>query len=168
MLSGGGKRRENMENAIKRISQVGLVVRNREEAMAGFEKYLGIPQDAWDVNDAENIPGLEINGKPGTLNIHIAIVTFDNKFEIELIQPIGEGPFMDYLNEHGPGVHHFAMVMPDKNARIHELVKEFEDDGMHRWIHARMADIPDGIDFMYIDAREKMGAMIEMYNEPRD
>ena len=157
-----------MKDAIKRISQVGLVVRNREEAMAGFEKYLGIPQDAWNVLDAENIPGLEINGKPGTLNIHIAIVTFENKFEIELIQPVGEGPFMDHLNEHGPGVHHFAMVMPDQNARIQELVDEFEADGIHKWIHSRMKDVPDGMDFMYMDARETMGAMIEMYNEPRD
>ena len=35
-----------MTDRLKRISQVGLVVNNREEAIAGFEKYLGCDGDA--------------------------------------------------------------------------------------------------------------------------
>lgn len=60
------------------------------------------------------------------------------------------------------------MVMPDKNARIQELMDQMQGDGIKPWIHAKMVDIPDGMDFTYMDARETMGAMIEMYNEPRE
>ena len=31
-----------------------------------------------------------------------------------------------------------------------------------------MPEVPNGMDFMYMDARETMGAIIEMYNEPRE
>ncbi len=158
-----------MNDKLKRISQVGIIVKNREEAIEGFEKYLGIPKEDWNITDTENFPPLEVNGVKGVpLNIHIAIVTFDNGFEIELIEPIGEGPFMDHLREHGPGVHHFAMVMPDKNARFQELADLMQEGGIKPWIHAKMIDIPGGMDFTYMDAREQMGCIIEMYNEPRE
>lgn len=155
-----------MNDKLKRISQVGIIVKDREEAIKGYEKYLGISN--WECMDAENIPNLVIDGKPGRLNIHIAIATMDNGFEIELIQPVGEGKFMDYLKEHGPGVHHFAIVLPDKNARFQELADTMAADGIFPWIHAKMADVPEGMDFTYMDARETMGGIIEMYNEPRE
>lgn len=155
---------------IKRITQVGMVVRNREQAMEYFDKYLGINE--WEVTDCEKIPveetGLEVDGKPGSLNMHIAIATMENGFELEIIEPIGPCPYMDYLNEHGPGVHHFAIVMPDRNARFQALMDEMNADGINTWVHAKMTKVPGGMDFAYMDAREQMGAMIEMYNEPRD
>ena len=40
--------------------------------------------------------------------IQVGIVTDDEHMEIELIQPLSDGVFMDWLKEHGTGIHHLA------------------------------------------------------------
>lgn len=158
-----------MNEKLKRISQVGIVVKDREKAMEQFGKFLGI--ENWDVTNAEELPvPLEVDGKEAKLPLHIAIATMDNGFEIELIEPIGEGPYMTWLKEHGPGVHHFAIILPDKNARMKVLRDEMIAEGGKVWTHAKMIGVPEGegMDFTYVDMRESMGSIIEMYNEPRE
>ena len=158
-----------MNKKLKRISQVGIIVKEREKAMEQYGKFFGI--EKWDVMNAEELPvPMEVDGKEGKLPLHLAIATMDNGFEIEIIQPIGECAYMTWLKEHGPGVHHFAVVLPDKNARFKELHDAMIADGGKVWTHAKMLGLPEGegMNFTYMDMRDSMGAIIEMYDEPRE
>lgn len=159
-----------MKNRVKRIAQVGMIVENADLAMQMYEKYFGI--SGWEPFDMNTIPvDLLIDEKPGKLNIRGAIAQTPNGVELELIEPVGEGVFMDHLREHGPGVHHFAVIMPNKNEDFHDLMEEIQADGNKPWVHARMPE-PEGdgprMDFAYLDLRRDMGSIIEVYNEPRE
>ncbi len=159
-----------MKCKINRVSQVGIIVRDLEKAIQNFEKYLGVTE--WDCFDTtlEEFPPLLINDSPGKLNIKGAIKTFPDRFEIELIQPVGEGPYMDYLVNHGPGVHHFAIMTPERNRLFREILDQQEKEGKKLWIHAKQLDGVEGecMDFAYLDLIEEMGSIVEIYNESRD
>ena len=157
-----------MDQIISRVSQVGIIVADIEEAKKNFEKYLGVTE--WDCFDGEHLPPLLVDEKPGKLNIKGAITTFPDRFEIELIEPTGEGPYMDHLREHGPGVHHFAIITGNKNDKYQDMMNLITSEGKHPWIHARQADCApgEGMDFTYLDLRNEMGSIVEIYNEPKD
>lgn len=157
-----------MDGNVRKVSQVGIIVNDRETAIRNFEKYLGVTE--WSLFDGEHLPPLLINEAEGKLNIKGAIHVFENQFEIELIEPTGEGPYMDYLKKHGPCVHHFAIYTPDHNGKFRDLMKKIEEEGKTPWIHAQQRDCKEreGMDFAYLDLRKEMGSIIEIYNEPRD
>lgn len=158
-----------MGKVIKRISQVGVIVRDLDRAIAAFSEDFGVTQ--WNTFNAnEDFGELVVNGNPGLLNIRGAITNELDGFEIELIQPIGDGPYADYLAEHGPGVHHFAVILPDNPAGFRKIMDRENAAGRLPWVHAHMAEGKPGerMDFAYIDRREDMGAIMEIYNENRE
>jgi len=158
-----------MNDKLNRINQVGIIVTDREKAIAQFEKYFGI--DNWKLTNFEDLPiPVEFEGKVQKMPLHVAIADMGNGFEIEVIQPMGECSYMTWLKEHGPGVHHFAAILPNQNAGFKELRDEMLADGGKIWTHAHMVGLPEGegMDFTYMDMRESMGSIIEMYNEKKD
>lgn len=157
-----------MEKLVKRIAQVGVIVRDLDTAVQAFEDDFGL--DGWDIFDAnEGFPDLLVDGEPGKLNIRGAITSV-NGMEIELLEPIGPGPFADWLEQHGPGVHHMAIIMPDKNAAFPMVMRREADNGRKPWIRAEMVEGEPGkkMDFAYLDRREDMGVILEIYNEDKE
>ena len=158
-----------MEKMLKRISQVGVLVRDLDRAMKAFADDFGITQ--WHQFDATKDFGqLLVDGKPGMLNIRGAITAELEGMEIELIEPVGEGAFADHLAKYGPGVHHFAVIMPDRNAGFRQVMDRELAAGRLPWIRAEMAEGEPGkkMDFAYIDRREDMGVIMELYNEDKE
>ncbi len=157
-----------MEKMLKRISQVGVLVRDLDQAMKGFAEDFGIQQ--WNVVDFDHFPPVKVNGKPGKLNIKAAITTEIDNVEIELIQPTGEGPFADHLEKFGPGVHHFAVIMPDKNEKFGQVMERELAAGRLPWLEAEMIEGEPGekMHFAYLDRREDMGVIMEVYDEARE
>lgn len=157
-----------MEKMVKRISQVGVLVRDLDQAMKGFTEDFGIKE--WNVLDFDKFPPLKVNGQPGKLNIKAAITTEIDNVEIELIQPTGEGPFADHLEKFGPGVHHFAVIMPDKNAKFGQVMERELAAGRLPWLEAEMIEGEPGekMHFAYLDRREDMGVIMEVYDEARE
>ena len=158
-----------MDKKIKRISQVGVIVSDLDRAIEAFRTDFGISE--WNVFDANQDFGeLLVDEKPGKLNIRGAITGELDGVEIELIQPTGEGPYADWLAEHGPGVHHFAVIMPDRNAGFQNIIEREKAAGRKPWVQARMAGGEPGerMDFAYLDRRADMGVIMEIYNENRE
>lgn len=158
-----------MEKALKRISQVGVIVEDLERAIRAFSEDFGIT--SWHTFDAtKDFGDLIVDGKPGMLNIRGAITAELEGMEIELIQPTGEGPFADHLKEHGPGVHHIAVIMPNKNAGFKDVMARELAAGRTPWIRAEMAEGEPGkkMDFAYLDRRKDMGVIMELYNEDKE
>lgn len=157
-----------MEKLVKRISQVGILVRDLEQAMKGFSEDFGVTE--WEVLDFKAFPPLKVNGQPGKLNIKAAITKEIDRIELELVQPTGEGPFADHLEKFGPGVHHFAIIMPDKNAKFGEVMARELAAGRLPWVEGEMLEGEPGekMHFAYLDRREDMGVILEVYDENRE
>lgn len=156
------------EKMLKRIAQVGVIVEDLETAIKAFSEDFGVSE--WNVFDANEMFGdLIVDGEPGKLNIRGAINT-EYGMEIELIQPIAEGTFMNWLKEHGPGVHHVAFTMPNKNANFDAVLKREYDHGRKPWIRAEMVEGEPGkkMNFAYLDRRADMGVIMEVYGEDKE
>ena len=90
------------------IFHLGIVVADLEKAIKIYTEELGYgPFERGGDNDFFKI--CSVNGEIGPgLPMNKAIYHGDN-YEIELIEPTCPSIFMDYLKEHGPGVHHVVL-----------------------------------------------------------
>ena len=152
---------------VKKICQGGFVVRNVQEAARHFQEDYGIGEWRFSCPD-EDLGELLINEKPGKFNLKVAMSNAMN-IELELMEPVGEGPYMDYLKEHGPGVHHIAVLMEDGRREVQEVLEREKAAGHPIFVHAEMAKGEPGrkMDCTCIDRRADMGAILEVYNEDR-
>ena len=153
------------EKVLKRMAQVGVIVEDLETAIKAFSEDFGVT-DWFRLDINETFGELLVDGKPDMLNVKVA-VNKDFGIEIELVQPTGEGKYMDWLREHGPGVHHMAFTMPDKNARFNEMIQRELNNGRQPWIQATEKTGEEGkkMNFAYLDRRADMGVIMEMYGE---
>lgn len=157
-----------MDRLMKKITQVGVVVRDLEKAIESFANDFGVTE--WNrFNGNESFGDVLVNGKLGKLNVLGAITSEFDGFEIELVQPIGPGPFMDYLEEKGPGIHHFAFLPPDWDKDYKKIINRETASGRKIWQEAEMKEGKHGekLHFAYVDRREDMGIIFEIYNEDR-
>ena len=95
----------------KRLMQIGIIVRNVDEAVANYEA-IGI--GPWEISTMDNsfppFDDLKIDGqKPAEMGpiIKTAMITIYG-LELELIEPIADTNYKKWLEEHGPGIHHVA------------------------------------------------------------
>ena len=153
------------EKELKRMAQVGVIVEDIDKAIEAFSNDFGVTEwNHLDIN--ETFGELLVDGEPAMLNIKVAINT-EFGIEIELVQPTGEGKYMDWLREHGPGVHHMAFTMPNKNAKFDEFIQREFDNGRTPWIRAteKCGEPGQKMNFAYLDRRADMGVILEMYGE---
>ena len=95
----------------RRVAQIGLMVRNIEEASAAWAKLLGCDVPKWHWTDGYDKARTEFRGKPTPARAKLAFFHLDN-LDIELIEP-DEQPstWRAWLDEHGEGLHHIAFVI---------------------------------------------------------
>ena len=106
-----------MEAQFKALMQIGIIVKNLEEAVKQDET-MGI--GPWEISAMNNtIPpfdDLKFDGKEletkGDI-IKTAMITCFG-LELELIEPVApETAYYKWLEEHGPGIHHVAFDVRD-------------------------------------------------------
>lgn len=146
----------------KRLMQIGIIVRNVEEAVANYEA-IGI--GPWEISVMDNsfppFDDLRIDGrepvKKGPI-IKTAMITIYG-LELELIEPIAETNYKKWLEEHGPGIHHVAF---DTETPYEQLLEHWkEENGKDPWVRGQA--IHEIMDFSYLDLREEMGLIVECY-----
>lgn len=93
----------------------------------------------------------------GTLTCRAALGWADRQYVVEVIQPIG-----------GSADIYSAFLPVDDSPRLHHVAMRTDDwDGLHRQIQAKgwtiavEAHMPEGLKFMYIDARQQVGHYLE-------
>jgi methylmalonyl-CoA/ethylmalonyl-CoA epimerase len=95
---------------IKKISHVGVIVSNLDEALKVYEKIFGLKPQV--VKEA-------LEGK-----IRVAFIPVCDG-EIELIQPIDTNlPLSKFLQNHGAGIHHIALATDDIDLEIDRMKKQ--------------------------------------------
>jgi methylmalonyl-CoA/ethylmalonyl-CoA epimerase len=102
------------------INHVGLVVRNRDEALRRYQQSLGIgPFEMYD----RRITNMTVRGEPAppcTLRLGFANL---GTILFEVIEPV-EGPsivWKEFLDQHGEGLHHLGFVVPDLEGDLMKL-----------------------------------------------
>ena len=109
-----------------KLSQVGIVVKDMDKAIE-FLSSLGmgpfIPRFRPPVIEIR-----EGDKRIDSINIKL-MFTYWGDIEVELIQPLGEGPHMDFLNRTGGGIHHLGffgddLIGDNLEEEIDKLVKK--------------------------------------------
>lgn len=92
------------------IVQVGFVVRDIERAIAAFSRLFGAPEPEIIVTDPHESARTQYRGEPTEARAKLAFFPM-GPVSLELIEPVG-GPstWQEFLDEHGPGIHHIALM----------------------------------------------------------
>lgn len=138
-----------------KIIHLGIVVGNVEQSAAVYESRLGI--GPWEFQNAgEFFERMDVSGGKG-LKIKTAMFHGEG-YEIELIEPAGEGIYADWLKKHGPGLHHLKFETDDS---FETVVQEAEEiSGRPPYLDVKW---PDGRPLVsYADLQEECGLLIEV------
>ncbi len=142
---------------LKHMIQVGIVTDDLQASIKEFQKF-GF--DEWQPMpfDSTKLPGVLIDGGSDT-ELHMDIAVFnDENMEIELIQPLCEGVFMDWLKEHGTGIHHLAFRPV---GGYPAFMEDYEKYGYETLIDVSSPDGTKG--FTYLDTVKQLGFYAEIH-----
>jgi len=114
-----------VKNDLRNVVQIGIVVDNIERATEFWSKLLGVePPKIVETGPLEETK-MEFRRSPSGGRAKPTFIKLEN-IVIELIEPIG-GPstWGEFLEKHGPGIHHIAFDV----SKPEECLKELEDLG---------------------------------------
>ena len=140
-----------------RITQVAVVVKDLKATMKKYNEVLG--WGPWSVYEHKP-PVLHhtvLRGKPTPYTM-IGAEAHCNPIDFEILQPV-EGPsiYKEWLDEHGEGVHHIA-VMRATMDDAEETEDWFAKMGAPVMMEGR---IGDGIRFFYVDTQPMLKVIME-------
>lgn len=145
----------------KKMTQVGLIVDDIEEAAKAWSEFLGkdeVPR----INVAEGHESRPtvFRGDPSNAKARLAFFQLEN-ITIELIEPL-EGPstWREFLEEHGPGIHHVAFNVD----KMEHSVQLYGEAGIHEVQHGGWGTG----EYAYMDATSSLGLIIELLENYKD
>jgi methylmalonyl-CoA/ethylmalonyl-CoA epimerase len=96
-----------------RLDHVGIIVADLEKA-ADYLQSLGIgPFKAPHHFVREYVKLYNRPVDPADIELKIKMADIGGGVRVELIQPLGEGPWQEFLDTNGDGIHHLAFVTDD-------------------------------------------------------
>lgn len=142
------------------ILQVGIVVKDLDEAVKRYWHQYGIgPWAIYDFNP-KTVKEMIIHGKPAQYSMRLAM-TFVGNVEIELMEPKDDmSIYAEFLKEHGEGLHHLAVDTPGYN----QTVDFFEKKGLD----VLQGGLWETSRYSYFDTLNDLGFITEIYDEDPD
>ncbi len=140
--------------SLGRVVQVALVVRDVERVAENWARLLGVEKPKVIETEEWDKTHMVYRGAPSRGRAKLAFFEFEN-IVLELIEPLG-GPstWSEFLEKHGPGIHHIAFEVEDMGEGISKL----EGSGGEL---VQRGDFTGG-SYAYVDARATLGAIIEL------
>ena len=136
------------------VDQVGIVVRDLRVMAENLHRLLGIGPFRifeWPIEGVD--PESTYHGEPEEYRIRLGFAR-QGVTQIELIEPLeGKNIWSDFLDQNGPGIHHFRIVVSDFDKKV----IEFEEAGFKiiasgtgahigsEWVYFDTADLLNGI-----------------------
>lgn len=110
----GGSIPDHENDSDVTVPQVSVVVRDLEEGMQLYAD--AFDWKVWTVLDFRDLKHNQslVRGRPADYAIRVAI-TRAGGVDFELIEPLGPSPYQEFLDEHGPGLHHIQCVSPTRD-----------------------------------------------------
>jgi methylmalonyl-CoA/ethylmalonyl-CoA epimerase len=133
------------------IIQVGILVRDVEEAAKKLEKLIGI--GPFQILEPE-YRDLTLHGRPARFKIRIALAKA-GPIQIELMQPLsGETIYDEYARRKGYGLHHLAIRAENMDESITEMKA--------RGFKVIQSGNRPGTKWAYLDTEEQTGIIFEL------
>ena len=143
------------EPVFNETMQLGIVVRDLEEAVRRYEDDYGIGPWQFARIDLGAANDYREHGEPAERSNRIAMATVGGVMW-ELIEPLGEdGIYARFLAEKGEGVHHVAVATPDFDETVARA--ERKDGLMLSCKHS-------GVDIAYLDTQHDLGVVLEVFS----
>ena len=141
-----------------KIFHLGVVVRDLEKAVKIYKEEMGY--GPFEMGDGEFFADKMINGKIGAgLPMETATYRGDG-YEIELIEPKGPSVYQDFLEKHGPGVHHVILKTEESYEDVLAMAQKVS--GRKPALEVKF---PDGTPIVaYADMKEEAGILLEIGN----
>lgn len=146
-----------MEQKYGKCLHLGIVVADMKKAVEIFEIEMGV--GPWEISEhAPFFADKKVNDGIG-MDFAGAIFRKDG-YEIELIEPIGPSIYMDFLKEHGPGVHHVMLDTKEHYTKTLEMAERVS--GRKPALSVRFPD--DTPIVFYADMLKEIGLLLEVGN----
>jgi catechol 2,3-dioxygenase-like lactoylglutathione lyase family enzyme len=140
------------------VVQVSVVVPDLEAAMQTYVEEYGIgPWGIYEFNP-ETVRHMHERGQPVECSWRLALADA-GRLQWELIEPLDEHSiYARFLAEHGKGVHHVGVAVPDYAAAIGEL------EGRGREVV--FGGEYNGVTFAYLETDSDLGVVTEIFSAP--
>ena len=150
-----GSEYPRMDTKGKKIGQIGIVVQDAARTARRYSEIFGIgPWVFLDIHPTDLI----LHDKPRVeeCGIRLALAHL-GKIQFELLQPMyGPSTHMEFLQEHGEGVHHLSFGMVEDHDEIVSALNETE-------IGIEMQGILGGaLTFTYLATQKELGTILEV------
>lgn len=107
------------------------------------------------------MPDLGLRGEPASYEMNIAL--WGEGPQIELIEPVrGPSIYHEWLEQHGPGLHHIGMYVEDLDVGLTEMARDGHEPV--QWGRG-YGETGDG-GFAYFDTRDLFGIYTELIEIP--
>ncbi len=142
----------------EKIIRIGVL---SEDVYATVEHYKNFGFKNWKIEhfDSNQIPVMAMKDSGNNKELRFIGAMYDDEhIHMEVLQPLSEGVFMDWLKEHGTGVYHIEMK-PAGDARA--FIKECREKGYESCLDVSFKDGEFG--FTYFDTFKLMGFNVEVH-----
>jgi methylmalonyl-CoA/ethylmalonyl-CoA epimerase len=105
------------------LDQIGIVVHDLSAVTQELTRLFGIGPFRifeWPLEGVD--PQATYHGQPANFRLLLAFATV-GKIQIEIVQPLeGQNIYSDFLRDHGPGLHHFRLTVPEFEQGVAALI----------------------------------------------
>lgn len=106
------------------VTQIGIIVKDINQAAQKYASFLGLPLPAIVETDGLEKSQATFRGKPCPARAKLAFFKVGQTLDIELIEPDGQpSVWQEFLDTKGEGVHHIAFGIKDTAAHTEKLEK---------------------------------------------
>jgi methylmalonyl-CoA/ethylmalonyl-CoA epimerase len=150
-----------IEGVLGRVDQIGIVVRELERAVERWARFVGgTPWRIWTYGP-HMLKAQDYRGQEAAFEMRVALSA--STPQVELIEPLsGPSLYHDWLDAHGPGLHHLGAFEPDLPSGIQRMrAHGFE---------VLQSGTGHGLDgdggFAYFDTIREIGLILELIEVP--
>jgi hypothetical protein len=152
------------EMGLPKIRQIGIVVKDLNEAMKKYHTLLGVGPFRGFVVDSNDLPGITYRGKPADYQVRLAMAQVGD-YSIELIDNRrGENSYTEFFSKHGEGVHHFGIFPNHYEAAYNRLAEQGYTHLQGGPIYGKNRNGK----FDYFETEKDFGVILELLDVPED
>lgn len=147
-----------MKKTFGRVIHLGIVVEDLHAAVKLYEEEFHITP--WEISEhADFFRDKLVNGKTGV--DFASAIHRDDGYELELIAPVGPSVYRDWLEKHGPGIHHVKFETDETYQGLLEKAERISGRPPYLEI-----TFPDGRPIVaYADLQKEAGLLVEISGE---
>ena len=145
------------------IAQVSIVVEDIRETIRRYNDQYGIGPWALLHFSGDNTTDMVVNGRAEAFEMYLGLCDSLN-VQLELIQPVSTNTtYWEYLQNHGPGIHHMCMGSKEGFSAIMKKLKALGREEV--LLGGRDSG---GMSFCYVDLTDDLGLIAELTNPPEN